>query len=50
MQTRFTTPTVAPMADEYELYTTVNDNYNILIAGRIGAGKSVFEHGMVYNL
>jgi len=50
MQTRFTTPTVAPMADEYELYTTVNDNYNILIAGRIGAGKSVFEHGMAYNL
>lgn len=43
-------PEAAPMADEYDLYTEVNDQYNTLIAGTIGSGKSVFEHGMIYNL
>lgn len=40
----------APHAGEYELFTEILEQYNTLIAGCVGSGKSVFEEGMIYNL
>lgn len=43
-------PEVAPNADEYQIFTEANDQYNTIIAGNVGSGKSIFEAGMIYNL
>ena len=40
----------APKCGEYQLFNSVLDQYNTLIAGCVGSGKSVFEEGMIYNL
>lgn len=40
----------APNCTEYELFTAVLEQYNTLIAGCVGSGKSVFEEGMIYNI
>ena len=34
----------------YELFSMINDETNILIGGSTGSGKSVFEDGMIYAL
>lgn len=40
----------APECSEYELFTDILEQYNTLIAGCVGSGKSVFEEGMIYNI
>ena len=40
----------APNAGEYELFSALLDQYNVLIAGCVGSGKSVVEEGMIYNV
>lgn len=40
----------APKAGEYKLFTDLLNQYNVLIAGCVGSGKSVVEEGMIYNL
>lgn len=40
----------APKARAYDIFSEANECTNVLLAGRQGSGKSVFVHGMIYNL
>lgn len=40
----------APHGGTYPIYDSFLDAYNVLIAGTIGSGKSVFENGIMYSI
>lgn len=40
----------APYKGCYPLFEGITSEYNILIAGSVGSGKSVFEEGLIYSI